>query len=97
LRGIVLKALCPETLDQLADRWTVLMTQVNRHVGPYPGPFYLEVEALIRQTESVIKPDPFEHDVLQTAEALAGDGNLKMALFRLHEVIEARLGGGRLA
>ncbi len=49
-----MKALCPETLDQLADRWTVLMTQVYRHVGPYPGPFYLEVEALIRQTEGLL-------------------------------------------
>lgn len=92
-----MKALCPETLEKLADRWAVLMNQVNRHVGPYPGQLYLEVEALIRQTEGVVQPDPFEHDVLQTAEALAGDGNLKMALFRLHEVIEARLGGGRLA
>lgn len=87
----IVKTLHPETLDQLADRWTVLMKQVNQHVGRYPDPFYSEVTQLIQQMKHVIKLDPFEQDVLQTASRLAESGNLKMALFRLHEVIEARL------
>jgi hypothetical protein len=45
---------------------------------------------LIQHTDHLIKPDPFEQEVLQTASKLAEDGNLKMALFRLHEVIESR-------
>lgn len=88
-----MKSLCPETLNQLAERWTVLMNQINRHVGPYPGQFYEEVEALIQQTEHIVNPDPFEQEVLHVVEKLADDGKLKMALFRLHEVIDARLDG----
>jgi hypothetical protein len=84
------KALCPETLDQLADRWTATMNRVDRHIGRYPDAYYIEVAVLIQHTDHLIKPDPFEQDVLQTASKLAEDGNLKMALFRLHEVIESR-------
>jgi hypothetical protein len=76
------KALCPETLDQLADRWTATMNRVDRHIGRYPDAYYIEVAVLIQHTDHLIKPDPFEQDVLQTAS--------KMALFRLHEVIESR-------
>jgi hypothetical protein len=83
------KALYPATLDQLADRWTVLMNQLNCHASRYQEQFYVEVSALIQQTEHIIEPDSFEQEVLQTASRLAADGNLKMALFRLHEVIEA--------
>ncbi|SAL83568.1 hypothetical protein AWB67_06442 [Caballeronia terrestris] len=86
-----MKALYPETLDQLADRWTVLMNQLNRHEGRYHGQSYVDVAELVQQTEHIIKPDPFEQEVLQTVCRLTADGNLKMALFRLHEVIEARL------
>jgi hypothetical protein len=78
-------------LDQVADRWTVVMNRVNRQIGRYPDRLYLELTELIHQTERVITPDPFEQEVLQTVRRLANDGNLKMALFRLHEVIEARL------
>jgi hypothetical protein len=91
--GDLVKSLYPETLNQLADRWTVLMNQINRHVGRYPDQFYMEVKALIQQTEHMIEPDPFEQEVIQTVEKLTDDGNLKMALFRLHEVIDARLDG----
>ncbi|SAL85712.1 hypothetical protein AWB68_07775 [Caballeronia choica] len=87
------KALYPETLDQLADRWTAVMNQVNRQIGRYPDRLYIEVAELIDQTEHLIEPDPFEQDVLTTARKLSEDGNLKMALFRLHEVVEARLEG----
>lgn len=67
------------------------MNQVNRQIGRYPNKLYIEVATLISQTEHVIEPDPFEQDVLQTARKLSQDGNLKIALFRLHEVVEARL------
>lgn len=85
-----MKARSPGTLDQLADRWAAVMNQVNRQIGPYPNELYVEVATLISETEQDIEPDPFEQDVLQTARKLAADGNLKMALFRLHEVVEAR-------
>jgi hypothetical protein len=87
------KGIYAETLDQLADRWSVVMNQVNRQIGPYPNQLYIEVATLIYETEHVIELDPFEQDVLQTARKLSQDGNLKMALFRLHEVVEARLEG----
>jgi hypothetical protein len=87
------KTLSPETLDQLADRWTVVMNQVDCQIGRYPDQLYIEVAELIDQTEHLIGPDPFEQDVLLTARKLSQDGNLKMALFRLHEVVEARLEG----
>jgi hypothetical protein len=85
------KALYPETLDQVAERWTVVMNQVNGQIGRYPDMLYIEVAELIDQTERFIEPDPFEQDVLLTARRLSQDG--KMALFRLHEVVEARLEG----
>ncbi|TCK33843.1 hypothetical protein B0G84_8183 [Paraburkholderia sp. BL8N3] len=87
----LVNSLMPETLDQLADGWTVLMNQVNRQIGRYPDRLSSELAELIRQTEHVIKPDPFEQEVLQTARRLAQEGNLKMALFRLHEVVQTRL------
>ncbi|SAL60224.1 hypothetical protein [Caballeronia humi] len=90
-----MKALYPETLEQLADRWTVLMNQLNRHEGRYHGQLYIEVAELAQRTEHIINPDPFEQEVLQTVRRLTADGNLKMALFRLHEVVEARLDGRR--
>ncbi|WP_062643054.1 hypothetical protein [Caballeronia arationis] len=85
----------PETLNQLADRWTVLMNQVNRQIGPYPSELYVDVRTFIDQTESIVKPDPFEHDVLRTVRRLVEDGKLKIALFRLREVIDDRLEGRR--
>jgi hypothetical protein len=85
----------PETLNQLADRWTVLMNQVNRQIGLYPSELYVDVRTFIDQTEGIVKPDPLEHDVLRTVRRLAEDGKLKIALFRLREVIDDRLEGPR--
>jgi hypothetical protein len=75
--GGKVKALYPEALDQLADRWTVLMNQINRHEGRYHGQFYVDVAELVQQTEHILKPDPFEQEVLQTVSKLTADGNLK--------------------
>jgi hypothetical protein len=66
---------------------------LNRHRGPYPNQFFVEIAEFIQQTRQIINPDPFEHEVVQTAKTLLESGNLKMALFRLHEVIEARIEG----
>jgi hypothetical protein len=93
----IVKALDPQTLEDIADRWTVLLTQLDRHPGRYPEQFYVEIASLIAQARRVIDPDPFEHEVLQIASLLAHEGSLKMALFRLHEIIEARLTRPRYA
>ena len=92
-----MKALDPQTLEDIADRWTVLLTQLDRHPGRYPEQFYVEIASLIAQARRVIDPDPFEHEVLEIASLLAHEGSLKMALFRLHEIIEARLTRPRYA
>jgi hypothetical protein len=86
------KSLRPETLDQLAERWTVLINQIKQHEPRfYPGALFSEVNGLIQQTERIADPDPFEQDLLYTARKLAESGNLKLALFKLHEVISGRL------
>jgi hypothetical protein len=81
----------PQTLEDIADRWTVLLNQLDRHPGRYPEQFFVEMETLITQVRRVIDVDPFEHEVLHIASLLAQEGSLKMALFRLREIIEARL------
>lgn len=86
------KSLHPETLDQLAERWTVLINQIKHHEPRfYPGALCNEVNGLIQQTEHIADPDPFEQDILYTARKLAESGDLKLALFKLHEVISGRL------
>ena len=59
LRGNV-KSLCPETLNQLAERWTVLINQINHHeLRYYPDAFFSEVNRLIQQTERIVRsPTP---------------------------------------
>lgn len=65
------------------------MRHVRRQIGPYPHRIYIEVTTLISQIEQVIEPDAFEQDVLHTARKLAVDGHLKIALFKLHELLES--------
>jgi hypothetical protein len=85
-------SLCPETLEQLAERWTVLINQ-TRHYEPryYPGALSSEVNGLIQQTERIVDLDPFEQDILHTARVLAEGSELKLALFKLHELINGRV------
>ncbi|WP_035943259.1 hypothetical protein [Caballeronia glathei] len=45
----IVKSLSPETLDQVADRWTVVMNRVNRQIGRYPDRLYLELTELIHR------------------------------------------------
>ncbi|WP_062644309.1 hypothetical protein [Caballeronia arationis] len=71
------------------------MNQVNRQIDLYPSELYVDVRAFIDETERIVKPDPFEQDVLRTVRRLAEDGKLKIALFRLREVIDDRLEGRR--
>ena len=53
------KSLHPETLDQLAERWTVLINQIKHHEPRfYPGALCNEVNGLIQQTEHIADPRP---------------------------------------
>ncbi|KDR37703.1 hypothetical protein BG61_08715 [Caballeronia glathei] len=84
----------PETVNHLSDRWTILMNQVDRGAPEdYPELPCLDVLQRVRQSERVLAPDPFEQDQIDTARHLAEGGDLKLALFKLHEVIDARMGG----
>lgn len=81
-----------ETTDQLAERWTVLMNELNRYgAWHYPDLLCVEVLRLVRETERLGMPDPFENDLLFTARTLVENGEPKMAMFKLHEVIAGRL------
>jgi hypothetical protein len=93
--GDAMKTICPETLKDLADRWTVLINQIHRH-GPsrYPDELCMYVTMLIRQTERLINPDPIEQDVFSSVRNLAERGELKLAMYKLHEVIDQRLENG---
>ena len=84
-----MKTRSSESLHQLADRWAVVMRHVHRHIGPYPDQIHIEVATLISEIEHVIEPDAFDQDVLHTARKLAMDGKLKIALFKLHEILES--------
>ncbi|MFM0327934.1 hypothetical protein [Caballeronia glebae] len=87
-----MKSLCPENVSQLADRWTVLINQINRFVaGQYPSVLCVDVYTLVRQTEQIINPDPSEQDLLRTIRQLVEKGELKLGLFQLREVIAGRL------
>ncbi|MGY6127097.1 hypothetical protein ACW9YV_16900 (plasmid) [Paraburkholderia strydomiana] len=82
-----------ETAGQLADRWAVLMNELNRYgSGRYPDLLCREILRLVRETERLAMTDPFENDLIFTARALIEDRELKMAMFKLHEVINGRLG-----
>jgi hypothetical protein len=88
------KTLYPETLEQVADRWTVLINEINRTAVPYPNELSMNVLVLIRQTERLVNPNHFEQDLFCTARKLAEDRNLKLALLKLYEVIRSRLEPG---
>lgn len=81
-----------ETAGQLADRWTVLMNELNRYgSGHYPDLLCREILRLVRETERFAIPDPFEMDLIFTARTLIENGDPKVAMFKLHEVISGRL------
>jgi len=81
-----------ETADQLADRWTTLMTELNRYgSGHYPDLLCHEIRRLVRETERLATTDPSETDLIFAARALIEDHEPKMAMFKLHEVIRRRL------
>jgi hypothetical protein len=87
-----MERLCQETTGELADRWTVLMNELNRYgSGRYPHLLCSEVLRLVRETERLALPDPFEADLIFTARTLIENGDPKVAMFKLHEVISGRL------
>ncbi|MGF6971102.1 hypothetical protein OKW43_008197 [Paraburkholderia sp. WC7.3g] len=84
----------PETVGQLAECWTVLINETSRESpGHYPDTLCREVMHLIRHTERVIESDVSEQDqdLIADSSRLAEKGDLKAALFKLHEVISARM------
>jgi len=81
-----------ETAGQLADRWTVLMNELNRYgSGHYPDLLHIEILRLVRATERLAITDPFETDLIFAARALIEHHEPKMAMFKLNEVISGRL------
>ena len=89
-----MERLYQETAEQLADRWTVLMNQLNRYgTGHYPDLLCVEVLQLVRQTERLAMPAPFEMDLIFIARTLIENGDPKAAMFKLHEVISGHLQG----
>jgi hypothetical protein len=81
-----------QTVNQLADRYTVLINEINRYTADrYPTVLCLDVLHLIHETKRWIAPDRHERAILENARALAESGDPKRALFTLHNVIQARL------
>lgn len=81
-----------ETAGQLADRWTVLMNELNRYgARHYPDLLCVEVLRLVWETERLATPNPFEADLIFTARTLIENGEPKVAMFKLHEVISRRM------
>ena len=81
-----------ETVSQMADRWTVLINEINRYrQGRYPDLLCVDVLRFIREAERLISLDPFERDLMLTARTLVEQGDLKVAMFKLHEVLDGRL------
>lgn len=92
LIGNNVTTLYPETLDELVGRWTALIAKVNLNASTgYPKSLCMDVRRLIRQTDQMVRPDSFEEDIINTASLLAEGGDLKLSLFKLHELLEARL------
>nr|WP_275446073.1 hypothetical protein [Caballeronia sp. GACF5] len=82
----------PQSLSQLADRWIVLINELDRfRPGHYPDPLCVDVLAFVREVEGVSGLDPFEQDTLATARRLAEQGDAKIALFRVHEILDGRI------
>ncbi len=87
-----MERLYQETAGELADRWTVLMNELNRYgTRHYPDLLCVEVLRLVRETERLGVSCPFETDLLFTARTLVESGEPKVAMFKLHEVINGRL------
>ena len=87
-----MRAFYPETLSQLADRWTVLINELGRYgESGYPDLLCIDVLRFIREVERLVSPDPFEQDILETARNLAEHANPKIAMFKVHEVLTGRL------
>ncbi|SAL87650.1 hypothetical protein AWB74_08204 [Caballeronia arvi] len=81
-----------ETISQLTDRWTVLVNELNRYgTAKYPNLLCVDVLRFIREVERLLIPDPFDQDVLITARNLVEQGDPKIAMFKVQEVLSGRL------
>ena len=71
----------------------MLINKLNPHGTDHHTTFFaMDILWLISETERIIAPDPFEADLILTARALIRAGELKIARFKLNEVITGRLG-----
>jgi hypothetical protein len=59
-------------------------------VGHYPDLLCVEILRLVHETERQATSDPFETDLIFTARTLVENGEPKVAMFKLHEVIGGR-------
>jgi hypothetical protein len=83
------------TLSQLAKRWLVLVNELEPYgAGKCPDILCIDVIRFMHEVERLIIPDPFEQDILITVRNLVEQGDAKIAMFRLHEVISGRLPEG---
>ncbi|WP_062611930.1 hypothetical protein [Caballeronia calidae] len=65
---------------------------MNRYKdGRYPDLLYRDVLQFIREVERLVIPDPFEQDILITARNLVEQGDPKIAMIKVHEVLSGRL------
>lgn len=75
-----------ETTSQVADRWTVLMNELNRcGAGHFPDILCLKVLQLVHETERLGTPNPFEADLIVAARTLIEHGDPTAAMLKLHE------------
>ena len=89
-----MERLSQQTVNHLIDRWTMLINELNRYgTGSYLDLLEADVLRLTSEAEQVVAPDPFDADLILTARSLIEAGELKIAMFKLHEVIYGRLGG----
>jgi hypothetical protein len=65
--------------------------ELNRYgSGHYPDLLCVEILRLVHETERQATSDPFETDLIFTARTLVENGEPKVAMFKLHEVIGGR-------
>lgn len=81
-----------ETISQLADRWIVLVHELNKYAeGRYPDVLCGDVLRFIGEVERLVIPDPFEQEIVITARNLVEQGDPRVAMFNVHELINGRL------
>lgn len=79
------------TVSQIADRYTVLINEVNRHSPVYPDTLRRDILHFIDEIVRVLALTPAEQGLIFTARAMVRQGDVKFAMFKLHEILRARM------